>query len=114
MEDSRIFQAAREVRLVAEALADAAPERRDRLLLRLARDTGARIRLYDDDGDEIADSRDLGLENFRLIAPDKEPWQQKPARYLNALTAHVVGAARAPPYRETQSGQDCTEVSTTH
>src|SRR3546814_16367666 len=44
IEDSRVAQAAREVRLVAEALADAAPERRHRLLLRLAPDTGAPIR----------------------------------------------------------------------
>src|SRR3546814_4965760 len=48
IEDSRVAQAAREVRLVAEALADAAPERRDRLLLRLARDTGPPTRLYTD------------------------------------------------------------------
>src|SRR3546814_14935066 len=104
MEDSRIFQAAREVRLVAEALADAAPERRDRLLLRLARDTGARIRLYDDDGDEIADSRDLGLENFRLIDPDKAPWQQNAARFHDAVIDTVVGAAVAQLYREQLDG----------
>src|SRR3546814_4290201 len=48
IEDSRVAQAAREVRPVAEALADAEPERRDRLLPRLARDTGPRIPLSEE------------------------------------------------------------------
>src|SRR3546814_18736682 len=96
MEDSRIFQAAREVRLVAEALADAAPERRDRLLLRLARDTGARIRLYDDDGDAIADSRDLALATFRLLDPDTAPCHQHAPRFLATVFDPCVGPARAP------------------
>ncbi|MCM8731367.1 stimulus-sensing domain-containing protein [Hephaestia sp. GCM10023244] len=114
IEDSRVDQAAREVRLVAEALADAAPERRDRLLLRLARDTGARIRLYDDAGTEIADSRALGLKNFRLVDPDKEPWQQNAARFLDAVIDTVVGATRAPLYREHKAGYDWPDVRTAH
>ncbi|HVI98661.1 MAG TPA: stimulus-sensing domain-containing protein [Sphingomonas sp.] len=114
IEDNRVAQAAREVRLVAEALAGAAPERRDRLLLRLARDTGSRIRLYDDDGVEVADSRALGLKNFRLIDPDKEPWQQSAARFLDAVIDTVVGAARAPLYREHQAGYDWPDVRTAH
>src|SRR3546814_3123750 len=64
----------------------------------------------DDDGDEIADSRDLGLENFRLIDPDKEPWQQNAARFLDAVIDTVVGAARAPLYREHQAGYDWPDV----
>src|SRR3546814_12439841 len=62
--DSRVAQAAREVRLVAEELADTAPERRHRLLLRLARDTGARLRLSDDAGDANPGSRHPAHENI--------------------------------------------------
>ena len=43
--DSRVAQAQREVRLIAQALASATAERRDLLVLSLARDTGSRIRL---------------------------------------------------------------------
>src|SRR3546814_15830616 len=71
IEDSRVAQAAREVRLVAEALADAAPERRDRPLLRLARDTGARIRLYDDDGE-----RKTGVEG-KSVSVRVDPWGRR-------------------------------------
>lgn len=98
--DSRVAQASREVRLVAEATSAVPPARRDALILRLARDTSSRIRLFDDAGHQTADSRVLGLHNFVLIDPDKEPWQQDSARFLDAVIDTVVGAARAPLYRE--------------
>lgn len=98
--DSRTAQASREVQLVAQALASVTPERRDLLVLSLARNTGARVRLYDEAGKLIADSRALGLRNVVLRDPDKDPWSQGAARFLDAVIDTVAGADRAPLYRE--------------
>jgi two-component system, OmpR family, sensor histidine kinase ChvG len=112
--DSRVAQATREVRLIAQALASATSERRDLLLLSLARDTGSRIRLFDEHGRTIADSRELGLRNVILRDPDKDPWGQSAARFLDAVIDTVAGADRAPLYRERapDKGMDWPDVFT--
>jgi two-component system, OmpR family, sensor histidine kinase ChvG len=119
MVDSRVAQATREVRLIAQALASATAERRNLLLLSLARDTGSRIRLYDEDGTMLADSAALGLRNFVLRDPDKDPWGQEAARFLDAAIDTVAGADRAPLYRERPDHQgldwpDVQEARQTH
>ena len=98
--DSRVAQASGEVRLIAQAVASATPERRDLLVLSLARDTGTRVRLFDENGKLITDSHELGLRNFVLRDPDKDPFNQSTARFLDAAIDTVVGADRAPLYRE--------------
>lgn len=98
--DSRVAQSQREARLMAEALDSVPPDQRDQALVRLARSTQTRLRLYDGKGKRLLDSRDLGLHNFRLRDPDKDPWQQDVARFLDAMIDTVVGAERAPLYRE--------------
>lgn len=117
--DSRVDQARREVRLVAQAVASATPERRNLLVLSLARDTGTRIRLYDENGRILADSRDLGLRNFVLRDPDKDDWGQGAARVLDKLIDTVAGADLAPLYRERPRDQglawpDVHTARTTH
>ena len=98
--DSRIGQASREARLIADALAAAPPARRDAMLRNYASHTGARIRLYDMKGRLIADTRAMGSRNAVMRDPDKDPWGQDVARFLDAVIDTVVGAARAPLYRE--------------
>ncbi len=110
--DSRVAQASREARLIAEAMGSVTPERHNLLALRLARDTGARIRLYDAKGKLITDTRALGLRNFILRDPDKENWQQDTARFLDAVIDTVVGAPRAPLYRERAEGLEWPDVHT--
>ncbi|MES1976141.1 MAG: stimulus-sensing domain-containing protein [Pseudomonadota bacterium] len=110
--DGRAAQASREVRLIAEAMGVVAPDRRDALALRLARDTGARIRLYDAAGKEVTDTRSLGLRNFVLQDPDKQDWRQSTARFLDAVIDTVVGAPRAPLYRERAAGLEWPDVHT--
>ena len=102
--DYRVGQAMREARLIAAALATAAPGKRDALMLRLADDTGTRIRLYDASGAPTADSRALGMRNFRLIDPDREPRNQRIARLLDAAIDRVVVAVRPPLYRDPPFG----------
>ncbi|WP_085809703.1 stimulus-sensing domain-containing protein [Sphingomonas sp. TZW2008] len=110
--DNRVEQAMREARLVAEALSAATPDRRDPLMLRLARDTGARLRLYARDGTIIADTRAMGDRSFVLRDPDKEGWRKRVARFLDAGIDTVVGAVRAPLYRERRGGMAWPDVRT--
>lgn len=108
--DSRVVQAAREARLIAEAISTAPVAQRDPIVLRLARDTGTRIRLYTPNGRLQADSRALGLRNFTLTDPDRQPWQQDAARFLDAAIDRVVMAPRPPLYREQTDGRDWPDV----
>jgi two-component system, OmpR family, sensor histidine kinase ChvG len=122
--DSRVAQASREVKLIAQAIASAgtdeksssvgARERRDLLVLSLARDTGTRIRLFDEEGKLISDSRAMGLRNVVFRDPDKDPWNQTVARFLDKVIDAVAGAERAPLYRERdpEHGLDWPDVRT--
>jgi two-component system sensor histidine kinase ChvG len=102
--DSRTAQAAREARLIARAIAGVDPAKRDPLLMILAEDTGARLRLFGADGRETFDTQAEGLRNFVLVDPDRQGWDQVTARLLDAGIDTVVGAARARLYRERRNG----------
>jgi two-component system, OmpR family, sensor histidine kinase ChvG len=108
--DNRVDQATQEARLIAEALNAVSPELRDPLIVRLATDTGTRIRLYARDGSLIVDSRALGKRNFLLLDPDKDDWGQRAARFLDAGIDTVVSATRAPLYRERDNGRGWPDV----
>jgi len=99
--DNRVDRAGREARLVAEAMAAAEDAtERDTLVVRLASDTAARVRLFGPDGRQVVDSRTLGVRNFGLRDPDKQPWDKAAARFLDAVIDTVVSAERPPLYRE--------------
>ncbi|MEO7680692.1 MAG: stimulus-sensing domain-containing protein [Sphingomonas sp.] len=110
--DGRVAQASREARLIGEAIAAAPAPRRNVVALRLARDTGSRIRLYDNAGALVADTRMLGLRNFALVDPSRQDWRQGVARFLDAMIDTVVGAPRAPLYRERPAGMTWPDVQT--
>ncbi|HEX8420036.1 MAG TPA: stimulus-sensing domain-containing protein [Sphingomonas sp.] len=109
--DSRVAQAGREARLIGEAIATVEGERRTALALRLAADTGARLRLFDPAGRTMLDSRALGLRNVVLSDPDKQAWDQSSARFLDAVIDTVVGAPRPPLYRERTDGRRWPDVA---
>ena len=109
--DSRIAQANREARLIGEALAMVEPGQRDSLIVRLADDTGARIRIFGRDGGTAVDSRALGVRNFVLLDPDKQGWDQRFARLLDGGIDTIVNAARAPLYRERRDGRVWPDVA---
>jgi two-component system sensor histidine kinase ChvG len=98
--DGRVTQAAREARLIARAIGAVDPAKRDALVMTLAEDAGARLRLFGPDGRQTFDTRAQGLRNFALVDPDRQGWDQVAARLLDAGIDTVVGAARAPLYRE--------------
>ncbi len=98
--DSRVAQASREAMLVAQAVASTPVEDRDALILRLARTSGSRIRTYDRTGTVQLDTRAMGLANVVLRDPDKDPWNQTAARFLDAVFDTVAGADRVQQFRE--------------
>jgi len=76
--DSRVAQAGREVRLIAEAIAAVEPAMRDPLLIRLASDTGARIRIFDPDNRVAADTRALACATSCCRTPTRIPGTRAP------------------------------------
>ncbi|MBX3593042.1 stimulus-sensing domain-containing protein [Sphingomonas sp.] len=98
--DGRIAQASREAVLIAQATASTPPADRDALILRLARTSGTRIRIYDRGGKAVLDTRAMGLRNMVLRDPDKDPWGQAAARFLDAVIDTVAGADRVQQFRE--------------
>ncbi|KQN26259.1 histidine kinase [Sphingomonas sp. Leaf33] len=109
--DSRIAQASREARLIADAMATVPPAERGALVLGYARDTGARVRLYAIDGRLIDDTRLRGSDNAVLRDPDKDPWRQDVARFLDGAIDTIVGATRAPLFRERRNGLSWPDVA---
>ena len=107
--DSRVEQATREARLIAEAIRAGRPDDRDALILRLATETGARLRLVGADG-TFADSRRLGLRNFVLQDPDRDWYDQRIARFLDGVIDTVVAAPRPPLYRDRTAPTGWDEV----
>lgn len=102
--DSRIGQAAREARLMGEAIAARPAADRDVLVARLARETNSRLRLFAPDGALVADSQALGVANFALIDPRTEPWGQDIGRFIDATIDLVAGARPPPPFVEFGNG----------
>lgn len=98
--DNRLALASAEAQLISQAIMAAPPPEREGLVMRLARITDKRIRLYNADGTTISDSLALGVRNFQLRDPDKEPWQQDFARALDAAIDTIVANPRDPLYRE--------------
>ncbi|MCR5869690.1 sensor histidine kinase [Sphingomonas sp. J344] len=98
--DSRVEQASREARLIAQAVAMTPPADRTALVERIASEADIRIRLYDRAGRLTLDTRALGLNNFVLRDPDKDPWNQSAARFLDAVIDTVAGADRDQQFRE--------------
>lgn len=108
--DSRVEQAKREARLIAEALAAAKPADQQKLAISLAQGTGTRLRLFAENGALTADTRTMGLKNFRLRDPDKQSAGATAGRLLDAMIDTVVGAERPPLYRERRTGQTWPDV----
>ena len=55
-------------------------------------------------------TRKLGVSNFRLADPDKQWWDQEIARFLDAGIDTVVGAPRAPLFRERKRALDWPDI----
>ena len=102
----RFLLARSEAEIAADALALTNRAQRNALILRIGEQQKLRLRLYDRDGDLIADSFDLGKPSFTFIDPASEPWYLQAARGLDRGMDFVLGAAPVPDYREPTAETD--------
>jgi two-component system, OmpR family, sensor histidine kinase ChvG len=96
--DERIAQAASEANLIAVALAEAAPDKRQRLVGIIGAQSTIRLRLFNADGVLIIDNWQMAGPTFTLRDPRDEPWQRKIARSLDDAIDLVVDANRLPAF----------------
>lgn len=95
------YQLARaEAQIAAQGLAAAPAAQRAKLMVRIAREQGLRLRLYDASGRLLADSFRLAEPTFALVDPATEPWYQHAARWLDAGTNFLIGNAAGSAYRD--------------
>lgn len=103
--DERYKLARIEAQITAEALAGATQERQQALLIQIGREQRLRLRMYDADGELIADSFALDGPSFTFDDPVAEPFFEDLARWTDTAVNFAVGAANAPRYIEHGSAE---------
>ena len=94
--DERRALAESEASIAAAALAAAPRRERPALIETLGKRSGTRLRLYDEDGDQILDSWEEGPRTYGYDRRVDEPWDTDAARSVDRIVERVVGA-RLPP-----------------
>lgn len=95
-----------EAQITASALAQLGPRKRRLLVAQIGVQQKLRLRLYDADGDLVADSFELAPPSFRFADPGKEAWYQQSARVLDRTMDFVIGATPIPEYAEPPAGKN--------
>lgn len=102
--DERFKLARIEAQITAEALAGATSERQAALLSQIGREQSMRLRVYDTEGNLIADSFELDDKpSFTFDDPVAEPFLDDLARWTDDAVNFIVGAPAAPDYVEPES-----------
>ena len=92
-----------EVQIAADALGPLSRTKRKALLMRVGAEQKLRLRLYDRDGDLVADSFDLVGPAFTFIDPAAEPWFMDAARAIDRSVDFLVDAPEIAQYAESES-----------
>jgi two-component system, OmpR family, sensor histidine kinase ChvG len=110
--DERRTQQENEVGLIATVLASAPISSRPAIIGGLGQQVRDRIRLYDNKGVLLLDSWQLGPRTFRFADPEAERWDQRVARWADAIVDRIVRARIPPPYVDQgrQSAQKWSEL----
>ncbi len=96
--EERRAQAEGEAQIAAAAL-NAAPRRaRAALIETLGRRSGNRLRLFDEDGDQLLDSWDNGPRTYGFDGRASEPWDTDAARLIDRIAERIVGANDPSPF----------------
>lgn len=106
----RFSLARSEAQITADALGEATPAERTRLLVRIGPRQHMRLRVYAADGALVADSFALAPPAFAFIDPARESWTRKAARVLDRITDLLLGAPPIEPYAEHTRGDTWPEV----
>ncbi|MEO6093830.1 MAG: stimulus-sensing domain-containing protein [Novosphingobium sp.] len=109
----RFSLARAEAQITADALRDAAPFERARMIGRIGTRRHLRLQLFSADGTLLADSFSLAPPSFAFIDPATEPWYQQAARLLDRGMDLLLGAPSIPAYRDPQASNapDWPEIS---
>lgn len=95
------FQLARaEVEIAANALEASQAKNRPELMTQIASEQSMRLRLYDAEGELLADTFILAEPTFAFVDPDSEPWYQHAARILDMGMDLMLSAPPILPYRD--------------
>jgi len=100
------FKLARiEAQITAEALAGATRERQDALLVQIGKEQRMRLRMFDADGNLIADSFALDEPAFQFDDISDDDWEQQFARWLDRTVDTIVAAEAVTDYVEPEAQQ---------
>ncbi|MBB4859020.1 two-component system sensor histidine kinase ChvG [Novosphingobium chloroacetimidivorans] len=95
------FRLARiEAEVTAAALAGRTLPQKGKLMARIGTMQHLRLRLYDRQGELVADSFALAPPSFAFVDPARDPPLQKAARALDRAMDFVLGAPPIPAYRD--------------
>ncbi|MEM9311602.1 MAG: stimulus-sensing domain-containing protein, partial [Pseudomonadota bacterium] len=99
------FKLARiEAQITAEALAGAARERQDALIVQIGKEQRMRVRMFDENGALVADSFALDEEAvFSLDDIEDDGWNQQFARLLDTAVDAIVSAETVTDYVEPEA-----------
>ncbi len=96
----RFRLASAEASITADALAPASRRQRRDLLATIGTEQHLRLRLYNKQGNLVADSFELAPPSFTFVDPQAEPWYQHSARALDRGMDFILGAPPIPAYAE--------------
>ena len=98
------FKLARiEAQISAEALAGATRDRQNALLVQIGKEQRMRMRMFDENGDLIADSFELDGPAFEFDDITNDTWDQQFARWLDRTVDAIVSAEAVPDYVEPEA-----------
>ncbi|HZG07658.1 MAG TPA: stimulus-sensing domain-containing protein [Allosphingosinicella sp.] len=97
---SALANAETQARIGADTLAVAGPELQPRLLRRIGRASGTRLRVYRSDGSLALDSWKGAAPTYELRDPRAEPWRKRIARGLDNVFDAIVGAPAPSTLRQ--------------
>jgi len=102
--ETRLEQTVRETQLIADALANVPDGKRDAVIVRMARATNARLRIFDRDGRLIGDSFALASPTYALVDPATEPLRKSIARSMDRTIDTLTGTTIPGEVRERPRG----------
>lgn len=103
--DERFKLARIEAQITAEALAGATQERQEALLIQIGKEQRMRLRMFDAEGNLIADSFELDGPSFEFDDISDDTWNQQFARWLDRTVDAIVSAEPVQDYVEPEAQQ---------
>ena len=107
----RFSLARSEAQITADALGEATPAERTRLLVKIGPRQHMRLRVYAADGSLVADSFTLAPPAYAFTDPARESLTRKAARVLDRITDLLLGAPPIEPYTDHKRGDAWPEVA---